>query len=357
MLEFRHIKKTFFNGAVKHEAVAGLDLIIQEGEFFSLLGPSGCGKTTLLRMIAGLEFSTEGEILLRGHAIGGWPAQKRPFHMVFQKYALFPHLSVFENVAFGLKLSKVSAGELRARVSEVLKLVHMEGFEERQPETLSGGQAQRVAIARAVVNRPQLLLLDEPLSALDQKLREHMRTELKDLQRQLGLTFVYVTHDQEEALALSDRIAVMNQGRLEQVSPPEILYREPQTLFSAQFVGPMTILPVQIIADGDPFATVQMGPWTFQARNPQNLRSDQGVVAVIRPENLKIKSGPFAGGANHISGEVQNSVFHGVLREVSVKIGDQLVKVLTNPKQNSKRGESLHLEFDPQDTLLLKGPQ
>lgn len=245
MLELLNIGKSFSS----QTALKGIDLQIQEGEFFSLLGPSGCGKTTLLRILAGLEDATQGQILLDGQRVDLLPAMKRPFNMVFQRYALFPHLTVEENVAYGLKLKKVPAQEIRSRVARVLKLVDMASFGSRRPETLSGGQAQRVAIARALVNEPRVLLLDEPLSALDQKLREHMRRELRDLQRHLKLTFVYVTHDQEEAFAMSDRIGVMDHGDLKFVGTSQELFSVPQNHFVSEFIGTQAFLSGELAED------------------------------------------------------------------------------------------------------------
>jgi spermidine/putrescine transport system ATP-binding protein len=357
MLEFRNIKKTFFNGTVKYEAVKDLNLTIQEGEFFSLLGPSGCGKTTLLRMIAGLEFPSSGEIFFKGQRIDSWPAQKRPFHMVFQKYALFPHLSVAENIAFGLKLQKLSRDEIQSRVTDVLKLVHMQGFEARSPETLSGGQAQRIAIARALVNRPQILLLDEPLSALDQKLREHMQTELKDLQRQLGLTFIYVTHDQEEALALSDRVAVMNEGKIEQVNSPQQLYREPQSLFAAHFIGPMTSFKVQWQGKEGPFSVVRFKDQNLKCRAVESLKHNS-LKLMIRPENLRLSleaNSPKLS-SNRISGVISQTVFRGSQNEIAVALASgEHVRVLTASHCKITVGETVSLEFDPQDAFLFEG--
>lgn len=298
MLEFRNVSKSFFNPSVKASdfAVRSLNLRIEEGEFFSLLGPSGCGKTTLLRMIAGLDFPSEGEIFFRGERIDNKSARERPFNMVFQNYALFPHLSVFENVAFGLRIKKAS--QIRERVEKVLQLVNMLPFQERLPETLSGGQAQRIAIARALVNEPKILLLDEPLSALDQKLREHMQTELREWQQKLGLTFIYVTHDQEEAFILSDRVAVMHRGHLEQVSEPQELYRKPQTLFVAQFVGPITAVPQSSL---------------FRPND----------ITLIRPEKIRLSlSKPAIDDSWQANGHLVQKTFRGAQIELIVEILD-----------------------------------
>src|SRR5213078_4190419 len=227
-------------------AVEETTLDIRDGEFFSMLGPSGCGKTTTLRMIAGFEVPDEGRVLLRGADVTNVPPNQRNVNTVFQHYALFPHMNVFDNVSFGLELKKVPRGERRERVAEMLRIVQLEGMEKRKPQQLSGGQQQRVALARALVNRPAALLLDEPLGALDVKLRKQMQLELKRIQSTLGTTFVYVTHDQEEALAMSDRIAVMNGGRVEQIGSPREIYEHPQTAFVADFIGSLNALAVDV---------------------------------------------------------------------------------------------------------------
>lgn len=255
MLELLNIGKSFSS----QTALKGVNLAIAEGEFFSLLGPSGCGKTTLLRIIAGLETATHGHILLDGQRVETLPAQQRPFNMVFQRHALFPHLTVEQNIAYGLKLKNWSRDRIEAKVAEVLALVNMSEFRDRKPETLSGGQSQRIALARALVNEPRVLLLDEPLSALDQKMREHMQKELRALQRRLGLTFICVTHDQEEALALSDRIGIMNHGVLEQVSSPREIYENPETIFAAQFIESTSRLRGELVEVSQDLATIRLG--------------------------------------------------------------------------------------------------
>src|SRR5881394_569694 len=230
----------------KHEAVRDVSLSIREGEFFSLLGPSGCGKTTTLRMIAGFEAPDAGRIYLQGEDVTSLFSNRRPVNMVFQQYALFPHMSIYDNVAFGLKVKKVPRSEHRERVQEMLRVVSLEGYDQRRARQLSGGQQQRVALARALVNRPAALLLDEPLGALDVKLRKQMQLELKRIQSELGTTFVYVTHDQEEALAMSDRIAVMNAGRVEQTGSPREIYDHPRTAFVADFIGSLNAIELTI---------------------------------------------------------------------------------------------------------------
>src|SRR4051812_17864325 len=227
-------------------AVSNLSLEVFDGEIMTLLGPSGCGKTTTLRMIAGLETPDAGRIVLEGTDVTNMPANKRPLNMVFQHYALFPHMSIYDNVAFGLKVKGVPRAEHRARIDELLRIVSLQGYEKRRPKQLSGGQQQRVALARALVNRPAALLLDEPLGALDVKLRKQMQLELKRIQHELGTTFVYVTHDQDEALAMSDRIAVMNHGRVEQLGSPHEVYEQPATAFVADFIGSLNTLQLTI---------------------------------------------------------------------------------------------------------------
>ena len=240
------VLKSLSKGFDGKQIISELDLTIQNGEFLTILGPSGCGKTTVLRLIAGLEDVDDGQIILDGQDITDIPAENRFVNTVFQSYALFPHMTVFDNVAFGLRMQKTPAAEIQKRVDQALRMVQLEDFAERRPNQLSGGQQQRVAIARAVVNRPKVLLLDESLSALDYKLRKQMQNELKALQRKLGITFIFVTHDQEEALAMSDRIIVMREGKIEQDGTPREIYEEPKNLFVAQFIGEINCIALMI---------------------------------------------------------------------------------------------------------------
>ena len=250
-VELQHVTKKFGDFV----AVENVSLQIQTGEFFSLLGPSGCGKTTCLRMIAGFELPTEGEIRIGGNSMGDIPAYKRPVNTVFQNYALFPHMTIYENVAFGLEMKKVSRSEIKQRVNETLDMVRLPELADRKPRQLSGGQQQRIALARALVNRPQVLLLDEPLSALDQKLRKAMQLELKELQQQVGITFVFVTHDQEEAITMSNRIAVMNEGLILQVGDPVEIYERPNSRFVADFIGETNFIEGEV-AEAAPDKTI-----------------------------------------------------------------------------------------------------
>jgi spermidine/putrescine transport system ATP-binding protein len=286
-VELRNVFK-FFN---QEPAVQGVDLDVKQGEFFSILGPSGCGKTTTLRLIAGFERVDAGKLLIRGQLMTDVPAYQRPINTVFQSYALFNHLNVWENIAFGLRLKKISKSEISSRVTEALKLVKMESLRSRFPSQLSGGQQQRVALARALVNRPAVILLDEPLGALDLKLRKEMQVELSNLHKDLGLTFVMVTHDQEEALSLSDRIAVMNQGKIEQIGTPSEIYECPQTVFVANFIGDTNLFSGEI-AEIDAECvkvTTKTGLNIIVSRNEQTpVLTSQNVVVSVRPEKIQL---------------------------------------------------------------------
>jgi spermidine/putrescine transport system ATP-binding protein len=290
-IELVGVEKEFATGSHDVKAVEHVDLRIAEGEFFSMLGPSGCGKTTTLRMIAGFEEPTSGQILLHGRDMVGVPPFRRDVNMVFQQYALFPHMDVFENVAFGLRRKKVDKDEIRRRVAEALALVELEGREKRKPRQLSGGQQQRVALARALVNRPRALLLDEPLGALDLKLRQAMQLELKRIQREVGITFVYVTHDQEEALTMSDRLVVMNAGRIEQLGSPRELYEHPATRFVANFIGTSNILTGRLERRGDTWALAGLGPdERVLVADVGGAQEGQEVELAVRPEKVVLRA-------------------------------------------------------------------
>jgi spermidine/putrescine transport system ATP-binding protein len=274
-------------------AVAGIDLVIADGEFFSLIGPSGCGKTTTLRIVAGLETPSGGKVSVRGQDVTDVPAFKRPVNTVFQHYALFPHLNVFENVAFGLKERKVSRRDTARRVTEMLELVGLTGREKARPKQLSGGQQQRVALARSLVLEPAVLLLDEPLGALDLKLRKQMQMVLKQIQREVGITFVYVTHDQEEAFSMSDRVAIMHKGKIEQIGDPVDTYRRPQTLFVADFVGASNRFEARVVERlGTGSYRADMGTLgTLDVPGVAGLAVGDQVVAVVRPEAIRTAPG------------------------------------------------------------------
>jgi len=287
-VELRDVSKYFGD----YVAVNDLTLQIRDGEFFSLIGPSGCGKTTTLRMIAGFEHPTEGQIFIGGEHVEGIPAHHRPVNTVFQNYALFPHMTVAQNVAFGLEMQKVPGAEIKRRVADALELVRLPRMADRKPRQLSGGQQQRVALARALVNRPQVLLLDEPLGALDLKLRRAMQIELKHIQSEVGITFIYVTHDQEEAMTMSDRIGVMNEGVLQQVGSPHEVYEKPVNRFVADFIGETNFLPSTVsrleTEEDYPMVTLQGGVPVLAANEGHDLRLGQPVTLTIRPERINL---------------------------------------------------------------------
>ncbi len=303
-------------------AVDGVDLALAGGEFFTLLGPSGCGKTTTLRMIAGFERPTEGRIRIEGTDVAALPPHRRPTNTVFQSYALFPHLSVEDNVAYGLRRKKVARAEIRERVTAELERVGLAAEARRRPAQLSGGQQQRVALARALVNLPKVLLLDEPLGALDLKLRKGLQVELKRIQREVGITFVYVTHDQEEALTMSDRIAVMNRGRVEQVAEPEDVYERPASTFVAGFIGVSNLMPAAV--DGPDRVRLDHGPTVPVSAD--GLAPGERCHAVVRPEKLRIEpldggAAPSANGSPRVEGTVESSLYLGTSTQVVVDLG------------------------------------
>ena len=299
-------------------AVAGINLDMPSGEFFSLLGPSGCGKTTSLRMIAGFERPSEGQILLDGVDMAQTPPHKRNVNTVFQNYALFPHLTVEENVAFGLKYKGVSKQEMRERVGRSLELVALTGFGTRRPSQLSGGQQQRVALARALILNPAVLLLDEPLGALDAKLRKRLQIELKALQEEVGITFIYVTHDQEEALTMSDRIAVMSQGRVEQVGPPKEIYEEPATAYVADFLGVSNLMDSTAAGQTSGGCAVSIGEFSFVAGQGDEDTRGQAKVT-IRPERVHLEA-QGASGPNRVPAMVERVVYVGSVLQVIVNL-------------------------------------
>lgn len=309
IIELKHISKVYSDNGFK--AVDDFNLEVKRGEFVTFLGPSGCGKTTTLRMIAGFELPTSGQILLNGEDISQLPANKRPINTVFQRYALFPHMNIYENIAFGLKLKKLPKEEIRKKVKHVLDMVDLEGFENRRISTLSGGQQQRIAIARALVNEPEILMLDEPLGALDLKMRKEMQLELKNMHDQLGITFIYVTHDQEEALTMSDKIVVMSEGRIQQVGTPEDIYNEPKNAFVADFIGESNIF--KGIMTGHMKVRFCGGEFTGMDDVPEGTLVD----VVIRPEDVIITK-PEDG---TVAGEVTSVIFKGMHYEVTVESG------------------------------------
>jgi len=327
-------------------AVDDLTLDIEAGKFYALLGPSGCGKTTTLRMIGGFEEPTEGTIYLGERAVTGLPPHKRDVNTVFQSYALFPHLSVFENVAFGLRRKGVKKAELGKQVEEMLRIVGLAGYGNRKPRQLSGGQQQRVALARALVNRPRVLLLDEPLGALDLKLRKEMQLELKRIQHEMGFTFVHVTHDQEEAMTMADWIVVMNSGRIEQLGEPAELYEHPRTPFVANFLGVSNLLP-GLVAGPD---SVKLESGEVLHVSPSALDGRTGQVSVgIRPEKLYIDGT----GVNRLAGEIVERAYVGVSTQYVVKTPLGQVSVYVQGAGSHAPGERLELSFSPEAAFVV----
>ncbi len=328
-------------------AVDGIDLEIRRGEFFTMLGPSGSGKTTCLRMIAGFERPDAGTVELGGEDVTGIPPNERDVNTVFQDYALFPHMSVGQNVEYGLKVKKRPAPERRERVAEALALVRLEGYEKRRPAQLSGGQRQRVALARALVNRPRVLLLDEPLGALDLKLRQQLQVELKRIQSEVGITFIYVTHDQDEALSMSDRIAVMDKGRVLQVGAPNEIYDEPGSDFVAGFVGVSNLLELEVESVADGVAHLRLGPDDeIHAAAAGQIRPRQKALVTIRPERIAIVEGGAAaqtGTDCHAYGTVRESLYAGPTTRFVVELdgGGELMVVRQNARTSFEDAEAL----------------
>ncbi len=344
-LHIDHVSKRF--GDVV--AVDDADLAIGRGEFFSLLGPSGCGKTTLLRIVAGFEYPDSGEIYCDGARLTDTPANLRPSNMVFQSYAIFPHLNVFDNIAYGLRRERLSQSELRSRVENALVMIKLAGFGARRADELSGGQRQRVALARALVRRPKMLLLDEPLGALDRRLREAMQIELRALQRSLGITFVFVTHDQEEALSMSDRIAVMSGGRILQVASPRTLYDAPNCREVADFIGEMNFFPGKIVARDRETARIDLGAvGQFDVLAPQAVGTR--VLIALRPERISLS-------AAGVKGSVSSAAFLGERSHYGVLV-DGLSEPIAVAVQNSATtpshavGDVVHLSW-PVDALVV----
>ncbi|WP_116248267.1 ABC transporter ATP-binding protein [Nocardiopsis sp. FIRDI 009] len=355
------VTKSFRSGSETVTAVAGVDLTIGAGEFFSLLGPSGCGKTTTMRMIAGFEEPTSGTVRLDGRDVTGIPANHRDVNMVFQSYALFPHMSVADNVAFGLRRRGVAKAEIRTRVAEMLDLVELGHRAKHRPSQLSGGQQQRVALARALVNQPGALLLDEPLGALDLKLRQSMQVELKRIQREVGITFVYVTHDQGEALTMSDRIAVMNHGRVEQLGTPAEIYEHPATRFVADFIGTSNLLTgvVRDRSEGGPWRVeVGEGATALAAELPDGAEAGGEVHLTVRPEKVHIGTAEPEGTVSRVPGTVTETVYLGSATHYQVDIGsDQQVTVFQQNASGAglvaERGERVWLSWPPEHSYAL----
>jgi spermidine/putrescine transport system ATP-binding protein len=335
-IEIRGVTKYYGFGEFRVAAVRGANLSIRQNEFFTLLGPSGCGKTTLLRLIAGFEFPQEGELVLLGNNIAEMPPFKRPINTVFQNYALFPHMSVADNIGFGLKMLGKPKAEIAARVDQMLKLVRMEQFAKRATSQLSGGQQQRVALARALAPQPKVLLLDEPLSALDYKLRKEMQIELKRLQSETGITFVFVTHDQEEALTMSDRIAVMSSGHILQVGSPRDIYDRPADRFVADFIGETNFLKGKVTAiDGETAAVALNCGGSLKAPSPKATSVGDEVTVMVRPEHARLIQPGAADDAN-VKGVLEDIIYFGTDTYFNLRLSDGAIFTV---RQQNRPGE------------------
>jgi len=362
-IELIGVAKEFASHGDIVAAVAGVDLEIKQGEFFSMLGPSGCGKTTTMRMIAGFEDPTRGSVLLHGRDVTDVPANKRDVNMVFQSYALFPHMSVADNVSFGLEQRRVPKPEIRSRVADILEIVGLSGRERRRPKELSGGQQQRVALARALVNRPSALLLDEPLGALDLKLRQAMQVELKRIQREVGITFVYVTHDQGEALTMSDRIAVMNEGRIEHLGSPRDIYEYPATKFVAGFIGTSNLLSGTATRVDSQQAVIEIAPderlvVPIRAAGPA-ISTGSMVELTVRPEKIALSvTAPATPNGNVIRGTVTEVVYLGTATNynITTSTGAEVVVFTQNASSAEDiavRGDAVWLSWEPQHSYAI----
>ncbi|MBQ3047159.1 MAG: ABC transporter ATP-binding protein [Clostridia bacterium] len=357
IIEINNLYREFEDGTV---AVDNISFYVRKGEFITFLGPSGCGKTTTLRMIAGFDKPTRGTILLNGQDITDVAPNKRPINTVFQRYALFPHLNVYDNIAYGLKLKKVkvtyedkdkntftkvtklSKAEIASKVEKALKMVDLEGFEKRSVSTLSGGQQQRVAIARAIVNEPKILLLDEPLGALDLKMRKDMQLELKEMHKKLGITFIYVTHDQEEALTMSDTIVVMNDGVIQQIGTPTDIYNEPKNSFVADFIGESNIFSGTIVGD----RKVRFIGHNFDCVD--DFKKNEKVDVVVRPEDVTLLDA----GKGQVDGKIINSIFKGVHYEMVMKVGK--AEIVIQDTHERKVGDTVSLKIEPNDIHIME---
>lgn len=339
ILEIKNITKDYNGNTVLKE----LCLNIKKNEFLTLLGPSGCGKTTTLKIIGGFETADSGEVLFDGTDMGSLPSYKRQINTVFQKYALFPHMNVFDNIAFGLKIKKLPKDEIKEKVSSMLKLVSLSGFEKRNIDSLSGGQQQRVAIARALVNEPKVLLLDEPLGALDLKLRKEMQLELKNIQKRLGITFIFVTHDQEEALTMSDTIVVMNKGVIQQMGTPEDIYNEPANAFVADFIGESNLFTGIMLDD----LKVNFFDIDFECVD-KGFEKNEEIDVVIRPEDIKIVDE----NKGMLKGRVTSVVFKGVHYEIEVLVGEK--KLILHNTRTAPIDSIIGLDIYPEDIHIMR---
>lgn len=348
IIQCRHISKAFN----EQHALNNINLEVRNGEFLTLLGPSGCGKTTLLRILAGFVRPDDGQVLLNGADITRVPPEQRHINMVFQNYALFPHMNVYDNVAFGLRCQGLHEDEIAKRVDDALAMVRLATFAHRKPDNLSGGQQQRVAIARAVINRPLVLLLDEPLSALDYSLRKNMRIELKQLQRELGITFIFVTHDQEEALSMSDRIAIFNHGRIEQIDTARQVYEEPTTLFTAQFIGEANIFNTEVQHANEQEITALIEGQPFNFANKKHYKVGDTIHVIIRPEDVRVwNENEVTDTTGMLTGEIVEVIYKGSTVDLILRLPSGMQLSATeffnedDPNLNYAVGEKVYTQW------------
>jgi spermidine/putrescine transport system ATP-binding protein len=355
MVELRSVTKRFGDFV----AVDAVDLHIRGGEFLTLLGPSGCGKTTLLRMISGFELPSDGVVLLAGQDVTGLPPYRRDVNQVFQSYALFPHLSVWDNVVFGLKMKRMARDQMQQRAARAIDMVSLAGMEHRKPDQLSGGQKQRVALARALVCEPKVLLLDEPLSALDAKLRRAMQVELKRLQARLGITFVFVTHDQEEALVMSDRIAVINRGKIEQIGAVSDIYHNPRTRFVADFIGQANVLEAKVQSRNESLASLRASDIDLSIHCNGSLKGDD-VLICVRPEKIRLSRTAPAGN-NTFRATVREEIFHGATDQLLLQSagGVEITAIVANEstaEESFHQGDQVFCQIHADDVVVLTHP-
>ena len=350
IVEIKNVNKIFGETHVVHD----MNMTIYEGEFLTLLGPSGCGKTTTLRMIGGFEGPTNGSILIEGIPVEEKEPFERDVNTVFQSYALFPHMTIYDNVAYGLKVKKYKKADIKARVDEMLALVQLSGYEKRFPSQLSGGQKQRVAIARALINDPKVLLLDEPLGALDLKLRKQMQIELKRLQKKLGITFIYVTHDQEEALTMSDRIAVMYQGYIEQLDDPATIYEKPATKFVADFIGESNVFEAAVLSDDGKLLTLSTETGSVLGMSDASMPFGSAVYISVRPERTVVTDFPVDGFTLH--GIVKEQIYVGSILKciITLSNGQELKVSKISGQSLPQVGSLAYISWAPQDAVIIK---
>ena len=360
MIEILNLRKTFHSGKESFQALDGVTIHVPEGAFYTLLGPSGCGKSTTLRCLAGLETADAGAIRIGGETVFSAeegiavPAYKRDIGMVFQSYAIWPHMTVFENVAYPLRIQKRPRGEIRERVAGALATVGLLGLEDRPAPALSGGQQQRVSLARALIKEPRILLLDEPLSNLDAKLREQMRYDIKELQERLGITTLYVTHDQTEALAVSDSIAIMKAGRFLEMAGRRDIYCRPGSEFTADFIGLTNILKGTFRGKEGAFGKVDTAIGQILCPPSSEHQSGAEVIVCVRPEDLSITAAPPASQANVFTGEIKALIFLGEIVDCQIMVGDELIRARVHPKSAFEKGQRVYIEADPNVLITIK---